>query len=164
MIDIDINKCNACGFCESVCPIEAITVGRDCARIDASLCTGCGSCVEACPNNAIKEHIPQRVAATAPTGASNQGKEVKDMYGRGMIGFGRGLGRGFGYGMGKCYGRGMGFGKGFGFGRGWFGGVWGRGRPYSYCRFAPRVLRRCWAGPNTGYYEAPYNNPYGNRG
>jgi len=62
------------------------------------------------------------------------------------------------------YGRGMGFGKGFGFGRGWFGGVWGRGRPYSYCRFAPRVLRRCWAGPNTGYYEAPYNNPYGNRG
>ena len=32
------------------------------------------------------------------------------------------------------------------FGRGWFGfGGWGRGNPYSFCRFVPWLPRRCWA-------------------
>jgi len=171
MIEIDIKRCNACGFCESVCPTGAITVGRDYARIDTSLCTKCGSCVDACPNNAIRERVPQRTAATASGSASNQVREVKDMYGRGMIGFGRGLGRGFGYDMGRGHGRGMGFGRGFGFGggmgrgfgRGRFGGGLGRGNPYSYCRFAPQMLRRFWAGPNAGYYGMPYDDPYSYR-
>jgi NAD-dependent dihydropyrimidine dehydrogenase PreA subunit len=165
MIEIDTNRCNACGFCEDVCPTGAITVNGDCARIDANRCTECGSCVDACTRNAIRERIPQRVAATAPAGVSNQRSEVKNMYGRGMVGFGRGLGRGFGYGMGR------GFGRGIGFGRGWFGGGRGRGNPSLYCRFAPWLPRRWWAGSDAGYYGAPdprygmpYNDPYGDRG
>ena len=181
MIEIDAKRCNACGFCEDVCPTGAITVNGDCARIDANLCTGCGSCVDACPRNAIRERIPQRIAATASGGASNQGRDVKQMYGRGMVGSGRGRGRGFGYGMGMGYGRGMGFGRGFGFGRGlglgrglgrgmgrgfgrgWFDGGWGRGNPYAYCRFSPWLPRRRWDGPNAGYYGMPYDDPYSYR-
>jgi hypothetical protein len=95
------------------------------------------------------------------------------MYGRGMFGLGRwlgyGIGRNFGRGMGFGFGMGFGRGLGHGFGRGWFGVGWGRGNPYPYCRFAPWLPRRWWAGPNAGYYGAPdprysmpYNDPYGN--
>jgi len=139
MIEIDIKRCNACGFCEGVCPNGAITVDRECARIDANLCTECGACIEACSRNAIQERVPEEAATAASTGMTDKGREAKDMYGRGMICFGRGLGRGFGCGMGLGYGRGMGFGGGFGrrpgFGRGYGRGMghgFGRGNSYPY--------------------------------
>lgn len=178
MIRIDVDKCNACGLCEDVCSRGAIRISGGYARVDAGRCMGCGSCIEVCPNGAISGRILQGATAAASVGASNQGSEVNSMYGRGMTGFGRGRGRGFGYGMGMGYGRGMGIGRGFGFGRGlglgrgmgrgmgrgfgrgWFGGGWGRGNPYPYCRFAPWMPRRWWAGPNAGYYGMPYNDSY----
>ena len=45
-------KCNACGICEGVCPVAAITVDTI-AIIDRNKCTGCGKCVEECPQEAI---------------------------------------------------------------------------------------------------------------
>jgi NAD-dependent dihydropyrimidine dehydrogenase PreA subunit len=203
MIRIDIDKCNACGLCEDVCPRGAIRIGGGYARVDAGRCTGCGSCIEVCPNGAISGRIPRSATVAASGGVSNQGREVNSMYGNGMfgygrgpgLGYGRGFGRGMGYGYGMGFGRGFGFGRGLGYGRGFgrglglgfsrgfgrgmgrgfgrglFGGGWGRGNPYPYCRFTPWLPRRWWAGRDAGYYGAPdprygmpYDDPYGDRG
>jgi NAD-dependent dihydropyrimidine dehydrogenase PreA subunit len=53
MIYIDGEKCTGCGVCEDVCPVEAIRVSDDVARIDQDRCNECQACVEACPNEAI---------------------------------------------------------------------------------------------------------------
>ena len=50
------------------------------------------------------------------------------------------------------------------FGRGWYGrgmgwgGGWGRGNPYPFCRNFPGLPRRWWAMPYAGQYGAP--TPY----
>lgn len=48
------DKCIACGTCESVCPVEAISAG-DIYKIDSDTCISCGSCASVCPNDAIEE-------------------------------------------------------------------------------------------------------------
>jgi electron transport complex protein RnfB len=45
--------CIACKRCEKACPVHAITVENNLARIDDSLCTNCGACVEACPTGSL---------------------------------------------------------------------------------------------------------------
>lgn len=45
---VDAERCQPCGACERICPVDAIQVG-DVARVDAATCTGCGICVDACP-------------------------------------------------------------------------------------------------------------------
>ena len=133
MIEIDIKRCNACGFCEGVCPNGAITVDRECASIDANLCTECGACIEACPRNVIRERVPKEAATTASTDVTDKGREVNGIYGRGTIGFSRGGDRGFGYNMG--FGRGMNFGRSFCFRRGLgFGRGYGRGMGHGFSR------------------------------
>jgi len=47
------DKCNGCGECAIVCPVEAITIENEKAVMDRSKCIGCASCVAACPNMAI---------------------------------------------------------------------------------------------------------------
>lgn len=45
-----------CNPCETSCPFDAITVGKDInqrPQIDFNLCTGCGVCVYSCPGLAI---------------------------------------------------------------------------------------------------------------
>ena len=52
---IDAAMCTGCGACESVCPVEAITLVDARARIDGDICTGCQICVGVCPTGAIRE-------------------------------------------------------------------------------------------------------------
>ena len=49
---IDKEACIACGACEGVCPVEAISEG-DIYKIDPEMCTDCGTCADVCPTEAI---------------------------------------------------------------------------------------------------------------
>ena len=52
-VQINQEKCTGCGLCVEVCPVEAISMENDKAKIDAEKCVDCGQCVEECPNEAI---------------------------------------------------------------------------------------------------------------
>jgi ferredoxin len=49
---VDESKCNACGACVRVCPVEAIVL-KDVAVVDPEKCVDCGTCIDECPNKAI---------------------------------------------------------------------------------------------------------------
>lgn len=46
------DSCVACGACQPVCPVEAISEG-DIYVINADTCIDCGACVSECPSDAI---------------------------------------------------------------------------------------------------------------
>ena len=50
---VDEGKCTGCGSCVDVCPVEAVVVENDKAKIDAETCVDCGTCVDECPEEAI---------------------------------------------------------------------------------------------------------------
>ncbi|MDE5662916.1 MAG: 4Fe-4S binding protein [Muribaculaceae bacterium] len=47
-------NCVACGTCQTVCPVEAISEGAI-YKIDPDTCISCGSCASVCPSDAISE-------------------------------------------------------------------------------------------------------------
>lgn len=49
------DKCDACGKCKEVCPVEAIAKGEKKYAIDAETCVNCGQCVDECSSEAIAE-------------------------------------------------------------------------------------------------------------
>ncbi|MBU0683607.1 MAG: 4Fe-4S binding protein [Candidatus Omnitrophota bacterium] len=51
-ITIDRTKCNGCGACVDVCPVNAIKIEQKKAVVSEE-CVGCGACVNECPNEAI---------------------------------------------------------------------------------------------------------------
>ena len=52
MLNIDSEKCNACGLCVKSCPFGAIAVNDEAAQAN-ELCTLCGACVNVCPQDAL---------------------------------------------------------------------------------------------------------------
>ena len=50
---LDMDKCKACGQCESVCPDGAVHVIEKIFVIDYDYCKGCGLCAFECPADAI---------------------------------------------------------------------------------------------------------------
>ena len=46
-------KCIACERCIKICPVSAIKLIKDKAKIDSRICIGCASCIAACPVAAI---------------------------------------------------------------------------------------------------------------
>lgn len=50
---VDKDKCDGCGECVDVCPVDAIELQSQKAVIDNDECIDCGICVETCPNQAI---------------------------------------------------------------------------------------------------------------
>ena len=43
------DECIACGACVDGCPVGAITMEADKAKIDADACIDCGACNGVCP-------------------------------------------------------------------------------------------------------------------
>jgi len=57
LIEVDEEKCFSCGSCVALCPVEAISIGKDSSvQFDKEKCVGstCSICVDACPARAIK--------------------------------------------------------------------------------------------------------------
>ena len=53
-IEIDPDKCKACGLCQRNCPVNAIEgEGRDIRHINQDKCIKCTTCIRACPFHAI---------------------------------------------------------------------------------------------------------------
>ncbi|MCK4416322.1 MAG: 4Fe-4S binding protein [Thermoplasmatales archaeon] len=52
-VNIDKEKCTACGACEEACPVDAIKVNEKTAEVDEENCIDCGTCVDECPVEAI---------------------------------------------------------------------------------------------------------------
>jgi len=52
MTAVDVNLCDECGTCVSVCPEDAIILA-DCVVISAERCVSCGVCVKICPFGAL---------------------------------------------------------------------------------------------------------------
>jgi ferredoxin len=61
--EIDEEKCNGCGKCITLCPVEAMTLvtasdphkpGRKKAKLDSGQCLGCGVCLKGCNVDALK--------------------------------------------------------------------------------------------------------------
>jgi formate hydrogenlyase subunit 6/NADH:ubiquinone oxidoreductase subunit I len=46
---VDMAKCDRCGRCEAVCPVQAITLVPDGLQISLERCIFCGGCADACP-------------------------------------------------------------------------------------------------------------------
>ena len=68
--DIDLSRCNGCGRCTKVCPVNAITIEEQqltnrrkrWAVRNADLCLGCGVCYSACRHGALSMNPrPRRV-------------------------------------------------------------------------------------------------------
>jgi ferredoxin len=49
------DKCEACGKCEPVCPVEAIKKNDKKYVINEDDCVSCGRCADECPVEAIAE-------------------------------------------------------------------------------------------------------------
>ena len=49
----DAELCNGCGVCVDMCPMEAIELVGDVARIKEEKCIGCGVCAHHCPSAAL---------------------------------------------------------------------------------------------------------------
>ena len=61
---VDEEKCVACGVCVEECPVDAIEIEDETARIDMDECIKCGKCHEVCPEKAVRhdsERIPREV-------------------------------------------------------------------------------------------------------
>jgi NAD-dependent dihydropyrimidine dehydrogenase PreA subunit len=53
MVYIDSERCDGCGRCVEMCPVEALYLEGGVAQIDQALCTGCEACMKVCPERAI---------------------------------------------------------------------------------------------------------------
>ena len=49
MINIRENRCDYCGACVTVCPVDCIDVREDSIQIDSKICIDCDLCVYICP-------------------------------------------------------------------------------------------------------------------
>ncbi len=77
--------CIACGRCVAVCPVSAITIAADSAKIDPAICIGCADCIVICPEKTIEanwneamESVMRKMAEYAR--GAVMGKEEKTMY------------------------------------------------------------------------------------
>ncbi len=67
--EVDLDRCDFCGFCQEVCAFNAIFVFKKTRNfmVFNELCKGCGTCIKLCPRNALSEKL-------RPIGTIREGK------------------------------------------------------------------------------------------
>ncbi|UCG67379.1 MAG: 4Fe-4S binding protein [Deltaproteobacteria bacterium] len=79
---VNSELCTGCGVCEEDrCPMGAIEVVEDVARVDLERCIGCGLCATACDNEAISM-VPREYTPETPRTISEMGLTVATEKGR----------------------------------------------------------------------------------
>lgn len=59
MINIRENRCDYCGVCVSVCPVDCIEVRESSIEIEHAVCIDCDLCVEICPIEVLETHASE---------------------------------------------------------------------------------------------------------
>ena len=57
MIEIWENRCDYCGACITICPVDCIEVRESSINIDNKICIDCDLCVEICPIEVLSNNI-----------------------------------------------------------------------------------------------------------
>ncbi len=60
MIEIVENKCDYCGCCVGVCPVDCIEVKEADIVIDHNVCIDCDLCVYVCPIDVLRQIEPKK--------------------------------------------------------------------------------------------------------
>jgi ferredoxin len=61
---VNEEMCVGCGVCVEECPVGAMSISEEKARIDDDKCVRCGKCHDVCPEEAVRhdsERIPQEI-------------------------------------------------------------------------------------------------------
>ena len=56
MINIKENKCDYCGACITICPVDCIEVRESSIQIEQSICIDCDLCVYICPIEVLENN------------------------------------------------------------------------------------------------------------
>ena len=54
MIIVHQDKCDLCGACVGVCPVDCIDLSETQLGIDNDICINCDHCVQICPLSALE--------------------------------------------------------------------------------------------------------------
>jgi len=63
---VDKEKCISCNICIEKCPVDAISMEDEKAKINMEICIRCGTCHSVCPQGAVRhdrDKIPEEVKA-----------------------------------------------------------------------------------------------------
>jgi len=63
---VDEEKCTGCNVCVEKCPVKAISMEDEKAKINMEECIHCGTCHSVCPQEAVRhdnEKIPEEIKA-----------------------------------------------------------------------------------------------------
>ena len=59
MINIVENRCDYCGACITVCPVDCIEVREYAINIDQNICIDCDLCVDICPIEVLESNVKE---------------------------------------------------------------------------------------------------------
>ena len=59
MINIRENRCDFCGACITVCPVDCIEVRESSIMIGHTICIDCDLCIEICPIEVLESNASQ---------------------------------------------------------------------------------------------------------
>ena len=61
MIRVKDNRCDFCGTCVAVCPVDAIELYEAEIKISHETCIDCDICIWVCPIDVLASHTPEEV-------------------------------------------------------------------------------------------------------
>ena len=59
MIDIRENRCDYCGACITVCPVDCIEVRESSIDIAHEICIDCDLCIYICPIEVLENNVTE---------------------------------------------------------------------------------------------------------